>query len=1007
MIYRGVHKYARRMYSASLRKSPSSSEIRKMFVDYFIEEHGHTFVRSSPVVPFCDPTVAFVNAGMNQFKSIFLGKEQPMARRVVNSQKCIRVGGKHNDLSVVGKDGYHHTFFEMLGNWSFGDYFKKEACEMAWNLLRGPFGIDTSRLYVTYFGGDEGLSLPADIECREIWRSLGVPDDRILAFGSRDNFWEMGTTGPCGPCTEIHIDHLPNSNPSIRSKLVNAGSPDLTELWNLVFIQYNRKDGGSIETLPEKHIDTGMGMERLVAILQGKSTNYDTDLFLPIFDTIQKISNAPSYGYEFEPSSEKYALDTAYRTLADHSRMITACLADGMLPDQNHKLRRIIRKSMLLSNNVFQRNNLLHEIIPKVSEILGPTYPEMQTKLPNVLEILSHEQEIFTALRRNCNANIKEIISANKHLEEVDLFDSPGFVPAYKELQTLKTHFTKNVMPGDFVFKLKDTYGLDEESIEKLAEVEGLQIDKVGYLKELAKAKDRSKDSFSDAKIIDKASQEISNYTAGLKNTENFYKYNYMYNTSTKLYQVPTIKTKILRILQNGNAEQSVRLNSDNPVTIITEKSNFYHESGGQQSDHGTIVAYVGNSKLQFDVKEVSCSNGCILHSGNFTNSDTKDITLSVNDEVELNVDQNRRTRNIIHHTATHLLNASVRHVIKGVIYQLSSSVTSDCLKLELAILGKKVENELLEIIESLIRHAIKVNAPTSVKRISAQDVLNTKDIVMVPGEIYPETGLRLLALEDPITGLCSKELCCGTHALSTGELQDFCLTNIKQTGRSKYAFTAVAGDAALHARTKSKEIERSIAHFEELINIQQNRADTLQARLQKLRNKIVTSDLELPYLSKVQYLDRVNVLIKHLKDASKVTLKEFVEIEMKNVLQEHPAEKVPFVIHFLKCSTMMEDVSLQKATKLCPDRPVLVVSLTNGMVKARCCVPQDKLSHFSAQEWLEKFATVFNGQTMPPKGQNPREVCNMKAKKVHSPVFHEKLEIAIAEAKKYASKHL
>lgn len=268
-----------------------------------------------------------------QFKSVFLGKSKPPARRAVNSQKCVRVGGKHNDLSIVGQDGYHHTFFEMLGNWSFGDYFKREACAMAIDLLKGPYAIDPSRLYVTYFEGDPVLGLEADLETVDIWRSLGFPEERILPFGSADNFWEMGSTGPCGPCTEIHFDHYPGSGGN-RASLVNAGTPYLTEIWNLVFIQYNRNDDGGISQLPDKHVDTGMGFERLAAILQNKTSNYDSDLFSPIFNGISKISGAPEYRGVFPSDGDKCELDVAYRILADHSRMITACLADGMLPDQ-------------------------------------------------------------------------------------------------------------------------------------------------------------------------------------------------------------------------------------------------------------------------------------------------------------------------------------------------------------------------------------------------------------------------------------------------------------------------------------------------------------------------------------------------------------------------------------------------------------------------------------------------------------------------------------------------
>lgn len=258
-----------------------------------------------------------------QFKNIFLGKETAPAPSVANSQKCIRIGGKHNDLNIVGADGYHHTFFEMLGNWSFGGYGKREACELAFNLLTGPYGLNPNRLYVTYFGGDDTMT--PDLECREIWKQIGISPDRILPFGKSDNFWEMGSSGPCGPCTEIHYDHISERN---RASAVNQGLPDLTELWNLVFIQCNRGHDGSIINLPQTYIDTGMGFERLCAILQEKRSNYDTDLFLPIFEAVQRSANSPPYQGRFDSK-----IDCDYRILADHARMVTACIADGMFPD--------------------------------------------------------------------------------------------------------------------------------------------------------------------------------------------------------------------------------------------------------------------------------------------------------------------------------------------------------------------------------------------------------------------------------------------------------------------------------------------------------------------------------------------------------------------------------------------------------------------------------------------------------------------------------------------------
>uniref|UniRef100_A0A670Y6A6 Alanine--tRNA ligase n=1 Tax=Pseudonaja textilis TaxID=8673 RepID=A0A670Y6A6_PSETE len=321
-------------FQARSAASLSSAHVRQMFLQYFQERHGHQVVPSASVRPRNDPGLLFVNAGMNQFKPIFLGTADPQSelkryRRIVNTQKCVRAGGKHNDLEDVGRDVYHHTFFEMLGNWSFGDYFKEEACKMAWELLTQVYEIPKDQLYVTYFGGDASLGLNADEECRDIWLTLGVPPSHVLPFHLKDNFWEMGDTGPCGPCTEIHYDHIGGGRNA--AALVNQGSPDVVEIWNLVFIQYNREANGSLRHLPQHHVDTGMGLERLMTVLQNKRSNYDTDLFTPILDAIHKGCGGPGY-QGLVGETDLGGVNMAYRVVADHVRALSVCIADGIFP---------------------------------------------------------------------------------------------------------------------------------------------------------------------------------------------------------------------------------------------------------------------------------------------------------------------------------------------------------------------------------------------------------------------------------------------------------------------------------------------------------------------------------------------------------------------------------------------------------------------------------------------------------------------------------------------------
>ncbi|KAH8365808.1 hypothetical protein KR093_004670 [Drosophila rubida] len=1010
------------MYNSAkkLHRVLTAREIRKTFIDYFTLNHEHKFVRSSPVVPFCDPTVAFVNAGMNQFKSVFLGTAAAPHRRVVNSQKCVRVGGKHNDLSVVGQDGYHHTFFEMLGNWSFGDYFKREACAIALELLRGPYNIDTDRLYVTYFAGDKVLGIPADMECFEIWRSLGFPCERILPFGCKDNFWEMGATGPCGPCTEIHIDHRPGSGPSAvkeRSRLVNGGRADLTELWNLVFIQYTRNADGTITKLPAQHVDTGMGFERLTAILQNKSSNYDTDLFTPLFDGIQSISKAPIYGGSFPNSHNSALLDTSYRILADHSRMITVCLADGMLPDQNQKLRRVLRKALSISKQVFAHENLLAQLVPIITETLGDAYPEISTKQQSVIELIAHEQEVYKCLCESSSKAFAEVLTEFPKLDDIDLMECPGFVPAYREFQVQRSNFANNTIPGDFLYKLTDTYGLSEESFLKLAEIENMNCDLERYRAELAVAKLRSKQPLPNGVERDFVmEQRIANaqalLTKQLAPTDNSYKYIYSYNMKTESYEMPTLKSHVLGLLHNdidvpSTQGRCLNQNSDR-LSIVTAASCFYYESGGQQSDLGNLFVISKQNPEKhhkLEVVDVKQFNGCVVHVCCLT-TPIEDLHLAVGDEIHLKVNVKHRQLNMCHHTATHLLNAAIRSLFNKVTYQVSSVVNSEQCKLEVGLLGKRIQKSDVQHIEDLINRAICAASTVKVEHLNAADVLQQNDITMIPGEIYPEQGLRLINVQCPELNLNSKELCCGTHVTNTKELSSFCVINLKQTNRARFVFTAVAGDAA-------ENVLKTVALLRHRVDMleQQFQTDKLtnatEIELHTIRHNILHSSIKLPYVFKMDTLQRITEMLRKLKETSRTTLKEFVEVEMRNLLLEKPLDTNPYILHYITSSALVEEIPLQRATKLCVDRPILVVSMCDNIVKARCCVPKNCISNiFNATLWLQSFAKTFGGQVAAPKGQNAEIVCNMKGRKVNTQ-FEEQLEQAMKNAQAYAKSHL
>ena len=447
----------------------TTDQIRRTFIDFFAKQHGHTFVPSSPVVPHDDPTLLFTNAGMNQFKPLFLGQGDPSTdfgrlRRAVNSQKCIRAGGKHNDLEDVGKDTYHHTFFEMLGNWSFGDYFKKDAILWSMELLTKVFKIPADRLYATYFGGHKESGLEPDFETKELWLKV-LPESHVLPGNMKDNFWEMGDTGPCGPCTEIHYDRIGGRH---AAALVNTGDPDVLEIWNNVFIQFNRESGGTLRSLPSKHVDTGMGLERLVSVLQHKRSNYDTDVFMPIFGAIERLTGARAYMGKLG-QDDHGNVDTAYRVIADHIRTLTFALTDGALPSnvgRGYVLRRILRRAVRYGRQMLgAKTGFFAELVPVVAERFGEAFPELTKNPAKVKSIILDEEESFG---RTLDRGIKLFAEVADHAKNRSI-------------------------SGEDAFKLYDTYGFPVDLTALMAEERGLTVDMAGYERERAKAEELSR----------------------------------------------------------------------------------------------------------------------------------------------------------------------------------------------------------------------------------------------------------------------------------------------------------------------------------------------------------------------------------------------------------------------------------------------------------------------------------------------------------------------------------
>jgi alanyl-tRNA synthetase len=567
----------------------SANEIRRQFIDFFVSKHGHTFVPSSSVVPLDDPTLMFTNAGMNQFKDVFLGTGTRPYRRAVDSQKCIRVSGKHNDLEEVGRDTYHHTFFEMLGNWSFGDYYKAEAIQWAWDLLTKVWGIDKSRLHATVFGGDDKDNVEPDEEAFQLWtRVTDIDPSHVHRFGKKDNFWMMGETGPCGPCSEIHIDRTPDKS---GGRLVNAGDARVMEIWNLVFIQYNRDDAGKLTLLPAKHVDTGMGFERLTAILQGKESNYDTDVFSPIMDAIGTLTGK-KYGGKLDDVT-----DVAFRVIADHLRMLTFAITDGALPSNKGRgsvMRSVLRRAARFGWQCFdQREPFIYKLVPTLVEHMGVAFPELRASPRRVSEVIRGEEADF-------------LRTVERGLS---LFETAARRAATSGKKII----------GQDAFDLYTTYGFPFDLTQQMAAERGLKIDKDSY--EHLMEEHKAISSSDSARGTDSVQMSVPDVT-----TEDRQKW----------------LTAQLEATYSGELQIS-----PDEIGVMLDQTCFYAEAGGQVGDQGVVQS----SDAEFHVDDTIKKGNLILHLGRYTKGRFKPgdrVTIRVSPEREF-TRKNHTTTHLLH----------------------------------------------------------------------------------------------------------------------------------------------------------------------------------------------------------------------------------------------------------------------------------------------------------------------------------------------------------------------
>ncbi|MCH8258725.1 MAG: alanine--tRNA ligase [Planctomycetes bacterium] len=780
----------------------TAAQIRREFIDYFAKKHGHAFVPSSPVVPHDDPTLLFTNAGMNQFKEIFLGHGRRDYTRAVNTQKCIRAGGKHNDLEDVGKDHYHHTFFEMLGNWSFGDYFKAEAIEWAWDLLTEVWGLDKDRLHVTVFEGNEAEGTEPDTEAEEIWKRF-VPADHISRWGKKDNFWEMGETGPCGPCSEIHYNF---GDVASGAKLVNAGDPQVVELWNLVFIQFNRAPGtkdkpGALSPLPAKHVDTGMGLERLVRILQNVDSNYATDLWTPMFEAITKHTGAHPYQGSLDDP-----VDVAYRVIADHIRCLTFAITDGAWPSnegRGYVLRRILRRAVRHSHQTLQTKGAwLYKLVPAVIDSLGEAFPELNDKPDKVAEVIRDEEEGFL---RTLDRGIVLFNEA----AEVAMID------AHPDGWTGTDPSHTPVISADAAFRLHDTYGFPIDLTRIMAEERGMTVDEAGFEKLMAEAREKSRrTSDTDAKFTLGPDAISKLQHLNVKPTVDEYK-----------YDAKPLSGQVVAIWNGTDLDNVAHVGTE--IAVILTRTNHYAEAGGQVGDQGSIETdvfdlgtapgrgYSGSEPTgdcRFKVQDTQSIGGYVLHIGHVTEG-----KLCVKDKITVTVDRNRRASILANHTSTHLLNFALRAVIGPEEDQKGSLVAPDRLRFDFSS-SHAMTSEQIEQTERLVNADIQQELEVYDEVVPLSQAKAIISLRAVFGEKYPDP-VRVVSIGVPLKEVLadpsneqwkefSIELCGGTHLSETGEAKRFIITHEQALAAGVRRIIALTGPAAMAADAAGNELE-------------------------------------------------------------------------------------------------------------------------------------------------------------------------------------------------------
>jgi len=766
----------------------SAKQVRSGFIDFF-KNKGHEFVPSSPIVPAGDETLLFANAGMNQFKDIFVGLTPPEYRRVVNSQKCLRVSGKHNDLEEVGKDTYHHTFFEMLGNWSFDDYFKAEAIKWAWELFTKIWGIEPDRLWATVFAGDQADGLPEDDEAAKLWTKVTpISADRILAFGRKDNFWEMGDIGPCGPCSEIHIDLGPAMCDMKETKGhkcgVNSGCSRFIELWNLVFIQYNRTEDGRLVDLGAKYVDTGAGLERIAAVLQKKKSNYDTDLFTPI---IEAIGDTTGHKYTSELNNR---IDNAFRVISDHIRSLTFAITDGATPSnegRGYVIRRLLRRASRFGRELGMHEPFMYKLVPIVVDCLGDAFDEIKERADYVSTVIESEEASFG---RTLDRGIEIFNTAAKRAEAGE-----------------------RTISGEDAFQLYDTYGFPLDLTELMAEERNLKVDTVKFDELMEEQRERSRTvtkTFTADAILVK-----------LPATEDLHK-----------YMQDSCDSKIVGFVDSEGFKNEGRIEAGVEVGLILDKTCFYAEAGGQVGDCGVIESDSG----QFIVENTTKIANYVIHRGRVSEG-----TFSVGGKVTAIVSKDRDATKK-NHTATHLLQWALQEVLGKSVAQQGSLVGPDHLRFDFTY-PKAPSARQLKKVEHLVREKIAADLPVACV-VMPKDQAQKLGAMALFGEKYGNE-VRVVAIgadgKDRLGEAFSREFCGGTHVDRIGSIGGFKIIKEESISAGVRRITALTGSGLAGFLEQRSEI------IDELSETLKVPAEKLADRVERLikDNKKLAKELK------------------------------------------------------------------------------------------------------------------------------------------------------------------